>query len=434
MPVPPKTSKPAFETRQIHVGAEPDPGTGARQVPLFQGNAFMFGSYDRAARLFALDELGPIYTRMGNPTVDVFERRIADLEGGVAAVAMASGQAAETLAIMNLAVAGDHVVSSPCLYGGSYNNLNRTLRDFGINVTFVEDPDDLDQWKAAIRPETKLLFAESIGNPKNNILDISAVAEIAHAHDVPLVVDNTAATPYLIRPLEYGADIVVHSASKFLGGHGVVIGGVVVDGGTFDFAAAGNRFPGLTEIDPSYRLSYWHKFGPGAYAVRMRAHLLRDLGPSMAPFTAWLILQGMETLSLRMERHVHNAQRVAEWLERHPGVERVNYPGLPSSPWHEVAKRYAPLGAGAVFCFVIHGGLEAGRRFVDATSIFSHAANIGDLRSLILHPATTTHSQLSEEERLRADVPPGLVRLSIGLENADDLIADLDEAFASLER
>ena len=392
----------------------------------------MFGSHERAARLFALEETGPIYTRMGNPTVEVLETRIADLEGGVAAVATASGQAAETLAILNLAGAGSHLVAAPTLYGGTYNNLSHTLRSLGLRVTFVDDPDDPVQWAAAIGPETKLLFAESIGNPRNNILDVEMVAAVAHRAGVPLIVDNTAATPYLMRPLEHGADIIVHSASKFLSGHGTVIGGVVVDGGTFDFGATGDRFPGLTEPDPSYRLVYWDRFGAGAYAIRLRAHLLRDLGPSMAPFTAWATLQGVETLSLRMDRHVANAQRVAEWLEAHPAVQRVSYPGLPSSPWYEAARRYCPRGPGAVFCFELSGGLPAGIRLVDSLRLFSHAANIGDIRSLVMHPASTTHSQMTPAERARADVPDGLVRLSIGLEGAEDLIGDLERALAGI--
>jgi O-acetylhomoserine (thiol)-lyase len=422
----------SFETRQIHAGAAADPETGARATPIYQTTSFVLGDTRRAADLFSLAELGNIYTRIMNPTTDVVEQRVASLEGGVAAVAVASGQAAETLAILNLAGAGDHLVASSSLYGGTYNLFRYTLPKLGIETTFVEDPDDPEAWRAAVRPETKAFFAESIGNPKIDVLDIAAVAEVAHDHGVPLIVDNTIATPYLIRPLEHGADIVVHSATKFLGGHGTAIAGVVVDGGRFDFGAHAERFPDLTSPDPSYHgLNYWEALGNegAAYAIKLRVQLLRDLGPALSPQNAFLVLQGIETLSLRMDRHVANAQRIAEWLEGRDEVEQVWYAGLPSSPWHANAQRYAPRGAGAIVSFELTGGVDAGRRFVDGVELFSHLANIGDVRSLIIHPASTTHSQLSPDEQLTAGVTPGLVRLSVGLEGVDDLLADLEAGF-----
>jgi O-acetylhomoserine (thiol)-lyase len=422
----------SFETRQIHAGATPDPTTGARATPIYQTTSFALGDTKRAADLFALAELGNIYTRIMNPTTDVVEQRVASLEGGVAAVAVASGQAAESLAILNLTRAGDHLVASSSLYGGTYNLLRYTLPKLGVETTFVEDPDDPEAWRAAVRPETKAFFAESIGNPKIDVLDIAAVAEVAHDHGVPLIVDNTIATPYLIRPLEHGADIVVHSATKFLGGHGTAIAGIVVDGGTFDFGAHAERFPDLTSPDPSYNgLNYWEALGNegAAYAIKLRVQLLRDLGPALSPQNAFLLLQGIETLSLRMDRHVANARRIAAWLEDRDEVEQVWYAGLESSPWHANAQRYAPAGAGAIVSFELAGGVEAGQRFVDGVELFSHLANIGDVRSLIIHPASTTHSQLSPEEQLSAGVTPGLVRLSVGLEGVEDLIADLEAGF-----
>mgnify|MGYP001466411826 CR=1 FL=1 len=420
----------SFETRQVHAGTQPDPTTGARAVPIYQSTSFVFRDTQHAADLFSLAEEGNIYTRIHNPTQDALEQRIASLEGGVAAVALASGQAAETLALLTLASAGDHVVSSASLYGGTYNLFRHTLPRLGVQVDFVEDPDDLDAWRAAVRPETKAFFAESLGNPRGNVLDIRAVADVAHEVGVPLVVDNTIPTPYLLRPLEHGADIVVHSATKFLGGHGTTIGGVVVDGGTFDFGAHADRFPGFHEPDPSYHgLRYWPTLGPGAFAVKLRVQLLRDLGPAISPHSAFLLLQGVETLSLRLERHSSNALALAEWLEQRDEVDAVHYPGLPSSRWYEAAQRYLPRGAGAVVSFELHGGVEAGRRFVDAVELFSHLANIGDVRSLIIHPASTTHSQLSEEELATTGTTPGLVRLSVGIEHLDDLKADLDAGF-----
>ncbi|TWV26590.1 bifunctional o-acetylhomoserine/o-acetylserine sulfhydrylase [Streptomyces albidoflavus] len=420
----------SFETRQIHAGAVPDPATGARAVPIYQTTSFVFDDTRHAAGLFSLAEPGNIYTRIHNPTQDVLEQRVAALEGGVAAVALASGQAAETLALLTLAGAGDHLVSSTSLYGGTYNLLRHTLPRLGIEVTFVDDPDDLDAWRAAIRPTTKAVFAESLGNPRGNVLDIRGVADIAHEAGVPLVVDNTVPTPYLLRPAEHGADIVVHSATKFLGGHGTTLGGVVVDAGSFDFGAHPERFPDFTAPDPSYHgLRYWPDLGPGAFAVKLRVQLLRDLGPALSPHSAFLLLQGIETLSLRLERHTANALALAEWLQARDEVAVVHHPGLSSSPWYEAGQRYLPRGAGAVVSFELRDGVEAGKRFVDAVSLFSHLANIGDVRSLIIHPASTTHSQLDEEQLAATGTAPGLVRLSVGLEHLDDLKADLETGF-----
>ncbi|MDI2126585.1 bifunctional o-acetylhomoserine/o-acetylserine sulfhydrylase [Yinghuangia seranimata] len=422
----------AFETRQIHAGAAPDPATGARAVPVYQTTSFVFRDTDHAAGLFDLSQEGHIYTRIHNPTTDALEQRVASLEGGVAAVATASGQAATTLAVLNLAGAGDHIVSSASLYGGTYNLFHWTLPKLGVEVTFVEDPDDPEAWRAAIRPETKLLFGETLGNPRGNVLDIAAVAGIAHEAGVPLVVDNTVPTPYLLRPIEHGADVVVHSATKFLGGHGTAIGGVVVDAGTFDFGAHPDRFPGFTAADESYGgLRYWPDLGAGAYAAKLRVQLLRDVGASIAPLTSFLILQGLETLSLRLERHVANASAIARWLADRDDVERVHYAGLPDSRWYDAAARYLPRGAGAIVAFELKGGVEAGRRFVDALTLFSHLANIGDVRSLVIHPASTTHAQLTPEQQAATGVTPGLVRLSVGIEDLDDLTADLEAGFAA---
>ncbi|MFI8202971.1 bifunctional o-acetylhomoserine/o-acetylserine sulfhydrylase [Streptomyces sp. NPDC085937] len=420
----------SFETKQVHAGAEPDPTTRARATPIYQTTSFVFRDTQHAADLFALAEPGNIYTRIHNPTQDVFEQRIAALEGGVAAVALSSGQAAETLAILTVASAGDHIVSSTSLYGGTYNLFRHTLPKFGIEVSFVEDPDDPEAWRAAIRPRTKALFAESLGNPRGNVLDVRAVADVAHAAGVPLIVDNTVPTPYLLRPLEHGADVVVHSATKFLGGHGTAIAGVVVDGGTFDFGAHADRFPDFSEPDPSYHgLRYWPALGPGAFAVKLRVQLLRDLGPALSPHSAFLLLQGVETLSLRIERHSSNARALAEWLEQRDEVAAVHYAGLPSSPWYEAGRTYLPRGAGAIVSFELRDGVEAGKRFVDAVRLFSHLANIGDVRSLIIHPASTTHSQLDERQLAATGTSPGLVRLSVGIEALDDLKADLEAGF-----
>lgn len=424
----------SFETRQVHAGAAPDPTTGARAVPIYQTTSFVFRDAQHAESLFSLAEQGNIYTRIHNPTNEVVEARLAALEGGVASVALASGQAAETLTVLTLAGAGDHLVASGSLYGGTYNLFRHTLPRLGIAVTFVDDPDDLDAWRAAVRPNTKLLFGESIGNPRSNVLDVEAVAAVAHEAGVPLVVDNTVPTPYLARPFEHGADIVIHSATKYIGGHGTAIAGAVVDGGTFDFGAHGDTFPGFVEPDPSYHgLRYWDALGPGAFAAKLRVQLLRDIGPAISPFTSFLLLQGLETLSLRIERHTANAQALAEWLQQRDEVEAVHYAGLPSSPWHAAAQKYLPRGAGAVLAFELRGGVAAGRRFVDSVQLFSHLANIGDVRSLIVHPASTTHSQLSAREQLVTGVTPGLVRLAVGIEGIDDLLADLETGFRAVK-
>jgi O-acetylhomoserine (thiol)-lyase len=407
-----------------------DPTTGARALPIYSTTSYVFRDTDHAAALFGLAEFGNIYTRIMNPTQAVVEERIAALEGGVAALLVSSGQAAETLAIMNLAEVGDHIVASPSLYGGTYNLLHYTLPKFGIEVTFVDDPDNLEQWKAAIRPNTKAFFGETISNPRNDVLDIEGISGVAHEYGIPLIVDNTIATPYLIQPLKWGADIVVHSATKYLGGHGTAVAGAIVDGGTFNWAANPDRFPGFNLPDPSYHgLVYAEALGNIAYIIKARVQLLRDLGPAVAPFNAFLIAQGIETLSLRMERHISNAQRVAEWLEKRDEVESVAYAGLPSSAWYERGRKYAPAGTGAVVAFEIKGGIEAGKKFVDALELHSHVANIGDVRSLVIHPASTTHSQLSDEERASAGVTPGLVRLAVGIEGIEDILADLDAGF-----
>ena len=427
----------AFETRQIHAGQLPDPVTGSRALPLYQTTAYQFRDTDHAANLFGLAELGNIYTRIMNPTQDAVEQRIASLEGGVAALLVASGSAATTFAILNVAEAGDHIVSSPSLYGGTYNLFHYTLPKFGIKVTFVDDPTNPESWKKAIQPNTKALFGETIANPKNDLLDIAAIADIAHGAGIPLIVDNTVATPFLIRPIEHGADVVVHSATKFLSGHGNAVVGAIVDSGNFDYAKHPDRFPQFNQPDPSYHgLVYAQALGVGSpfganlsYIFKIRLTLLRDIGAAVSPFNAWLLAQGLETLSLRMERHIANAATVATWLESQPGVEKVNYASLPSSPWHSLAKKYAPKGSGSVLSFEINGGVEAGKKFIEALRLFSHVANIGDVRSLAIHPASTTHSQLTESEQRDAGVNPGLVRLSLGLENIDDIIADLKRGF-----
>ena len=432
----------SFETRQIHAGQVPDGDTHARALPIYQTTSYTFTSTEHASNLFALKELGNIYTRIMNPTQAAVEERIASLEGGVGALLTASGQAAETIALLNIAEAGDHVVSSARLYGGTYNLLHYTFAKMGITVDFVDDPDDPQQWRAAIRPNTKALYAESVSNPQVDVLDIEAVAGIAHDAGVPLVVDNTIPTPYLIRPIEWGADIVVHSATKYLGGHGTAIGGAIVDSGRFDFAAQPDRFPNYNQPDPSYHgLVYARDLGVGsplganlAFILKARVQLLRDLGSAIAPFNAFLLAQGIETLSLRVERHVQNAQAVAEWLEQRDEVLSVNYAGLPSSPWHERARRYAPRGVGGVLAFEIAGGVDAGRRFVEALELHSHVANIGDVRSLVIHPASTTHSQLSPQEQLASGVTPGLVRLAVGIENIADILADLEAGFRAAKQ
>ena len=429
----------SFETKQVHAGQVPDPHTGARALPIYQTTAYQFRSSEHASNLFALKELGNIYTRIMNPTQAAVEDRIAALEGGVGALLVASGQAAETIAFLNIAEHGDHIVSSPALYGGTYNLLHYTLPKMGIETTFVTDPDDPQAWRDAVRPNTKLFFGETISNPKQDVLDIETVAAIAHENGVPLIVDNTVATPYLIRPFEHGADIIVHSATKYLGGHGTSIAGVIVDSGNFDFGADPAKFPNYNQPDESYHgLVYARDLGVnGAFGVNLsfilkaRVQLLRDIGAAISPFNAFLIAQGIETLSLRMERHVANAQAVAEYLSSHDQVERVAYASLPSSPWNGLARKYAPKGSGAVIAFDIKGGLEAGVKFTEALTLHSHVANIGDVRSLVIHPASTTHSQLNEDEQTASGVNPGLVRLAVGIEGIDDIIADLDQGFAA---
>lgn len=431
--------KASFETRQIHSGQVPDPTTGARALPIYQTTAYQFRDTKHAADLFGLAELGNIYTRIMNPTQDAVEQRIASLEGGVAALLVASGSAATTYAVLNVAEAGDHIVSSPSLYGGTYNLFHYTLPKFGIEVTFVENPDDPASWQAAVKPNTKAFFGETIANPKNDVLDIETVANIAHKNGVPLIVDNTVATPYLIRPIDFGADVVVHSATKFLAGHGNSVVGAIVDAGKFDYAQHKDRFPGFNEPDPSYHgLVYAQALGVGSpfganlsYIFKIRLTLLRDMGAAVSPFNAWLLAQGLETLSLRMERHVSNAKTLAAWLEKQPQVEKVNYASLPSSPWHKLATKYAPTGSGSVLPFEIKGGIEAGKKFVEALKLHSHVANIGDVRSLVIHPASTTHSQLSPAEQLTAGVTPGLIRLSVGIENIEDIKADITDGFVA---
>jgi O-acetylhomoserine (thiol)-lyase len=426
------TTQWGFETAQIHAGATPDPVTNAVATPIYQTTAYVFNSSEHARNLFGLAEFGNIYTRIMNPTQDVAEKRIAALEGGTAALLLSSGQAAETFAILNIAEAGDHIVSSSTVYGGTYNLFKYTLKKLGIETTFVEDQDNLDEWAAAVRPNTKLFFAETIGNPKVSILDIEGVAGVAHANGVPLIVDNTVGTPFLVQPLKHGADIVVHSATKFLGGHGTVVAGAIVDGGKFEWSKS-DKFPGLTQPDPSYHgVNYSAALGDGiAYIIKARVQLLRDLGSAISPNSAFQLIQGIETLSLRVERHVANAKAIAEWLVKHPQVKSVNYAGLPTSPWYAAGQKYAPKGAGAIVSFEIEGGVEAGSKFVDGLNLFSHVANIGDVRSLVIHPASTTHSQLTPEQQLTAGVTPGLVRLSVGLETIADLIADLETGFAA---
>lgn len=427
----------SFETRQIHAGQSPDTATGARALPIYQTTSFVFPSAESAANRFALKDLDPIYTRIGNPTQDAVEQRIASLEGGLAALLLSSGQAASTLAILNVAESGDHVVASPSLYGGTYNLLAHTLKKFGISVTFVADLDNLDQWRDAALPNTKLFFGEVVSNPRQDVLDIEGISAVAHEVGVPLIVDNTLATPYLIRPLEWGADIVVHSATKYLGGHGTAIGGVIVDSGKFDFSKDPERFPNFNTPDPSYNgLVYARDLGADgalganlSYILKARVQLLRDLGPSVSPFNAFLIAQGLETLSLRVERHVANATTVAQWLEARDDVESVAYAGLASSPWYERGRKYGPRGTGAIVSFVLPGGADAGQAFVDALELHSNVANIGDVRSLVIHPASTTHSQLTAEQQVTAGVLPGMVRLSVGLEHIDDILADLDAGF-----
>jgi O-acetylhomoserine (thiol)-lyase len=419
-------TKLGFDTIALHGGQLPDPATGARAVPIYQTTSYVFKDTDHAANLFGLREFGNIYTRIMNPTWAVLEERVAALEGAAAALVTASGQAAETLAILNLAKAGDHIVASASLYGGTYNLFHYTLPRFGITVDFV-DPCDPENFRRALTPRTRAVYAEILGNPKNDVLDIEAVAAVAHDAGLPLIVDATVATPYLCRPIEWGADIVVHSLTKFLGGHGTSIGGIIVDSGTFDWA--NGNFPEFTEPDPSYHgLRFHEAFGGLAYILRARVQLLRDLGPALSPFNAFLILQGVETLGLRVQRHSDNALAVARHLESHPAIEWVNYPGLPGHPTYDLAKKYLRNGSGAILGFGIKGGKEAAVTFINSVKLFSHLANIGDAKSLVIHPASTTHEQLTPEEQRETGVTDDFVRLSVGLEDLDDLIADLDQA------
>jgi O-acetylhomoserine (thiol)-lyase len=417
-----------FETRQVHAGQRPDPNTGARAVPIFQTTSYVFEDPAAAAAYFNLQEYGNTYTRIVNPTVAVFEERIASLEGGCGAVAFASGLAAQAAALFTLLLPGDHVVSSAALYGGTVNQFKHVLRKMSVELTWV-DPDDLGAWKAAVRHNTKAFFAETIGNPGGNVLDIAAIAAVAHEHELPLLVDNTFATPYLCRPIEWGADIVLHSATKYIGGHGTSIGGVVVDSGQFNWS--NGRFPVIAAPSPAYHgLQFHETFGTYGYLMKLRAETLRDLGGCLSPFNAFLFLQGLETLSLRMRRHVENAVTIAGFLESHELASNVRYPGLRTSPYHALAQKYLPRGAGAVFSFDIRGGREAGQDFIRGVTLWSHLANVGDAKSLVIHPASTTHRQLDESELRAAGVGPGTIRLSVGIEDADDLIWDLEQGFA----
>lgn len=421
-----------FETKQLHVGQETaDPATDSRAVPIYQTSSYVFHNCEHAAARFGLSDAGNIYGRLTNPTQDIFERRIAALEGGVAALAVASGAAAIAYTFQNLAKAGEHIVASKTIYGGTYNLLEHTLTDYGITTTFV-DVNNLDEVRSAIRENTKAVFIETLGNPNSNVADIEAIAKIAHENKIPLVIDNTFGTPYLIRPIEYGADIVVHSATKFIGGHGTAIGGVIVDSGKFNWEASG-KFPSLTEPNPSYHgISFTKAAGPAAFVTKIRAILLRDTGATLSPFHAFLFLQGLETLSLRVERHVQNALKVVDYLSGHPQVEKVNHPSLPDAPTHDLYEKYFPNGGGSIFTFEIKGGAEEAKRFIDSLQVFSLLANVADVKSLVIHPASTTHSQLTEEELADQGIKPNTIRLSIGTEHIDDIIEDLGEAFAVL--
>jgi O-acetylhomoserine (thiol)-lyase len=416
-----------FDTLQVHAGQKADPTTGSRAVPIYQTTSYVFNNAEHAANLFGLKETGNIYTRIMNPTNDVFEQRIAALEGGVAALAVASGSAAITYSILNIAGAGDEIVSASTLYGGTYNLFNITLPKLGIQTVFV-NPDDPENFRKAINEKTKALFIETIGNPGINIIDIEAVANIAHENKIPLIIDNTFGTPYLIRPIEFGADIVVHSATKFIGGHGNSIGGVIIDSGKFDWIGSG-KFPGLTEPDPSYHgINYAKDVGAAAYVLKARVQLLRDTGAALGPFNSFLFLQGLETLSLRVEKHVSNTGKIVDFLLKHELVSWVNYPGIEGNKYHELAQKYLPKGAGSIFTFGIKGGIEAAKKFIDSLEIFSLLANVADAKSLVIHPASTTHSQLTQEQQREAGITPDQIRLSIGIEDAEDLIYDLDQA------
>lgn len=415
-----------FNTRALHAGYSPDPTTHARAVPIYQSTSFTFNDSDHAANLFALKEFGNIYTRIMNPTTDVLEQRVASLENGVAALAMSSGQAAQFIAVTNILKAGDHMVSSSTLYGGTYTQFDVSFRKLGIDVTFVE-PDDPENFRRAIQPNTKLLYGETISNPRCNILDIEAVANIAHEHKLPLMMDNTFATPYVCRPIDFGCDIVVESLTKFMGGHGTSIGGIIVDGGKFDWASA--NFPLMNEPSAAYHgLKFSEALGPIAYIIKCRVEGLRDIGTALSPFNSFLFLQGIETLGMRMDRHLSNAVAVASHLEKHPLVSWVKYASLPSSPYYELSKKYTPKGAGAVFTFGVKSGYEGGKKFINNLKLLSHLANVGDARSLVIHPASTTHQQLNETQQAAAGVLPDMVRLSVGIEDLDDILWDLDQA------
>ncbi|MDE6808839.1 MAG: O-acetylhomoserine aminocarboxypropyltransferase/cysteine synthase [Muribaculaceae bacterium] len=422
------TKKLHFETIQLHAGQEqPDPTTGARAVPIYQTTSYVFADSQEAADRFALKSPGNIYGRLTNPTEDVLEQRIAALEGGTAALAVASGAAAVTYAFLNIAKQGDHIVAANNIYGGSYNLLDNTLPCYGITTTFV-DPDNVENFRKAIRPETKAIFIETLGNPNCSVTNIDAVAEIAHEHKIPLIIDNTFGTPYLIRPIEHGADIVVHSATKFIGGHGSSLGGVIVDSGKFDWKASG-KFPTLTEPDPNYHGAIFTEAAPNAaYVTRIRAVILRDTGACISPFNAFILLQGLETLSLRVERHVENTLKIVDFLSKHPKVKKVNHPSLPEHPDHKLYNTYFPNGAGSIFTIEIDGDIKETQRFIDSLNIFSLLANVADVKSLVIHPATTTHSQLTPEQQIEQGIYPGTVRLSIGTEHVDDLIDDLTQA------
>lgn len=421
-----------FETKQLHVGQESaDPVTDSRAVPIYQTSSYVFHNSEHAAARFGLTDAGNIYGRLTNPTEDIFEQRIAALEGGVAALAVASGAAAIAYTFQNLAQAGDHIVASKTIYGGTYNLLEHTLPAYGITTTFV-DANNLDEIRNAIQDNTKAVFIETLGNPNSNVVDIEEIAKIAHENKIPLVIDNTFGTPYLIRPIEYGADIVVHSATKFIGGHGTTIGGVIVDSGKFDWEASG-KFPSLVEPNPSYHgISFTKAAGPAAFITKIRAILLRDTGATLSPIHAFIFLQGLETLSLRVERHVENALKVVDYLSKHPQVEKVNHPSLPDAPTHDLYEKYFPNGGGSIFTFEIKGGAEEAKKFIDNLQVFSLLANVADVKSLVIHPASTTHSQLSEEELLDQGIKPNTIRLSIGTEHIDDIIDDLEEAFAAV--
>ena len=429
----------SFDTQQIHAGQTPDPTTGSRSLPIYQTTAYQFRDTAHAANLFGVAEAGNVYTRINNPTQDAVEKRLATLEKGIASLLVSSGMAATALAIMNVAEAGDHVVASPYVYGGTYNLFKYTLPKFGIQFTFVEDASDMDSWKQAVRPNTKAFFGEGISNPLGVALDIERIAKVAHEVGVPWIVDNTIATPYVTRPFDYGADIAVHSATKFLSGHGSAMVGAIVDSGNFDFAKNPEKFPGFNQPDGSYNNMVYAKdlgmgssFGNVAFIFKCRLQLLRDLGPSVSPFNAWLLAQGLETLSMRMDRHLQNALAVAQWLAKHNQVESVSYSGLPSSSWHSNALKYAAKGPGAVMAFDIKGGLEAGKTFLNNLKMLSLTANLGDTRSIASHPASTTHAKLSEAERLAVNITPGLIRISVGLEHKDDILADITQALAAI--